>query len=188
MSEQDTREQLEADIREWTECSWVTVQHEKVIDWLDRQAEITEHAMAKAYEEQAAQLVNDMNTARAERDKWKATYLEKRDIAEYWHHKYVLLQDRRDELIAECSELKKRNEQLGYSNKLVGKSEARKIEYIDQLVEYIDKLEAECDQLQKVVHIQAESFRKLERELKEAKDGIRGSHADDKPGDEKAEG
>ena len=37
----DTREKLEADIRKRTECSWVTAPHEKVIDWLDRQAAIT---------------------------------------------------------------------------------------------------------------------------------------------------
>lgn len=55
-------------------------------------------------------------------------------------------------------------------------------------VKRINELTAEREQLQKVVRIQAESFRKLEQELKEAKDGVRGSHADDKPGDEKAEG
>ena len=52
----------------------------------------------------------------------------------------------------------------------------------------IAELTAERNELQKVVHIQAESFRKLEQELKEAKDAIRGSHDDDKPGDEKAKG
>ena len=57
-----------------------------------------------------------------------------------------------------------------------------------RLNEQIDKLTAECDRLQKVVRIQAESFRKLEQELKEARDGVRGSHDDDKPGDEKVEG
>lgn len=51
-------------------------------------------------------------------------------------------------LTAERDELRKRNEQLGYSNKLASKSEARKVECIDQLVEYIDKLEAECDELE----------------------------------------
>lgn len=84
-------------------------------------------------------------------------------------------------LTEERDELQKRNEQLGYANMWASKSEARKIEYIDQL-------EAERDELQKVVRIQAESFRKIEQELKEAKDGVRGSHDDDKPGDEKAEG
>ena len=39
-----------------------------ILGLLDRQAAITERRMAKDYEEQAEQLVNDMNAARAERD------------------------------------------------------------------------------------------------------------------------
>ena len=62
----DTREQLEADI-----LAHYKTPEEKLLTvrkWLDRQAAITERRMAKDYEEQAEQLVNDMNAARAERD------------------------------------------------------------------------------------------------------------------------
>lgn len=44
----DSRGQLEADVRNQTECSWVTAPHWKVVDWLDRQAAITEREVVEA--------------------------------------------------------------------------------------------------------------------------------------------
>ena len=129
----DTREQLEADMERLIEdaMSYGWKQQPRIsadaIELLDRQAEITK---GKCYESEAwrlgitrdaiecgetvgifgreyvpADLAKELT---AERDKWKAAYLEKRDTAEHWHHKYVLLQDRRDELTAEVEKQRQR--------------------------------------------------------------------------------
>lgn len=87
----DSRERLEADVLDQTECSWVTAPLWKVSDWLNRQAAITERETVKQWEEQSSELVCKINELTAERDKWKA----KRDICEvlaenakFWEDKH----------------------------------------------------------------------------------------------------
>ena len=111
------------------------------------------------YEDDVAELT-------AERDLWNERTRQAHDYALELVAERDKLRELQRKLIAERDQLEERNEQLGYANKLASASEARKIEYIDEL-------EAECKRLLNVVRIQAESFRKLEQELKEAKDGIR---------------
>ena len=81
MSEQDTREKLEADIHKWTTCSWVTVSHEKVIDWLDRQAAITRNIERRMHDYILDNLERENDKLIAERNELKEQLRIEREAA-----------------------------------------------------------------------------------------------------------
>jgi hypothetical protein len=60
----DSREKLEADVRNQTTCSWVTAPLWKVIDWLDRQEAITSKEWCYSHDA----LEEELERIRAERD------------------------------------------------------------------------------------------------------------------------
>lgn len=109
MSEQDTREQLEADIRRWAT------------------------------------------------DERYGDYYSDEDIVRF----IIRLLDRQAMITREeC-----KRESIEWQQGLIDK-----LNELDNMAELIDKLTAERDQLQKVVRIQAESFKKLEVELTKMKE------------------
>ena len=81
MSKQDTREKLEADIHKWTTCSWVTVSHEKVIDWLDRQAAITRNIERRMHDYILDNLERENDKLIAERNELKEQLRIEREAA-----------------------------------------------------------------------------------------------------------
>lgn len=170
----DTRERLEQDIIAFV--TWfdiaederevpikVEADYSTVMNWLDRQAAITEREC--------------MERATSERVGW--------DCAECAEGLGKELDARCDPLKERIAELEAERDRLAderYRYKLqcerweakIVKLEAElKIDttVLEELRRQRDELTAECDRLQKVVQIQADSFQKLERELKEALDG-----------------
>ena len=81
MSEQDTREKLEADIHKWTTRSWVTVSHEKVIDWLNRQAAITRNIERRMHDYILDNLERENDKLIAERNELKEQLRIEREAA-----------------------------------------------------------------------------------------------------------
>ena len=174
--EQDTREKLLDYI--WREITTTLTNNGRLYDpnfwyanivsWLDRQAAITEREVKERVDfSLIAQTANALFPDYQER------------IAE--------LTAERNELRAEVGQLKARLD-AATDRRSQTLAEAIFGTYVGEPQARIAELEAENQRLRGVARKQAESFRKLEQELKEAKDAIRGSHDDDKPGDEKAEG
>lgn len=141
--EEDTRENLEADILKyythsvstamWPDSAniktkYVSVTINAVLDWLDRQAAITERETAKQLEEQAAQLVNDKNYAEAE--------LVKRDKG------IERLKRRRYELEDELRQVKRK-----YSEKLADVRTLPSVERVRELEDELVRIRDERDEL-----------------------------------------
>lgn len=150
MSEQDTREQLEAWAHEEIAEKWaqsdreVTMIMDDLLDMLDRQAAITTAYCTSEDESwcEACRAAQKRKLAEltAERDKWRAR-------AEQVQESYLDAKDSRDNLQAAIDAM---NNGQFYSM-------------------YKAKCE-ECEQLKKAARTQAESFKKLECELA-GKDG-----------------
>ena len=180
MSEQDTREKLESDIHKWTTCSWVTVSHEKVIDWLDRQVAITRRETYQSWQAECDRLeemrerytrqLNEISTA------FGVEITD--DIQTHTNTMKAIkeLTAERDKLKAELREYERIDKEA--IEACIG------CNLVDELTAERDKLQAaidamgngqfysmykakceECERLKKVVRTQAESFKKLECEL-----------------------
>lgn len=143
----DSREKLEADISKWWEEEWprdfyTDEDMVRVVGrWLDRQAAIT-----------------SLEWLDGKTHIFGMTFDEVRG-----------LQAKVAELTAERDELKERLAEAE-DRRMQTLAEAIFGTYIGEPQEKIAELKAENERLQDVVRKQAESFRKLEQELKEAKD------------------
>lgn len=103
---QDTREKLEADVFEIVKHGFVT--YKEIIELLDRQEAITEREVVGQREGQCAQLVCDMNAARAERDEYERLWRAQCAETAQQSADYVAEQGR-------CAELEAENRRLeGY--------------------------------------------------------------------------
>ena len=179
MSEQDTREKLEVDVERMVKEHSLYWLRTYIIEWLDRQAVITEREASERHKKFCAwcEQVTDGRiaelTAEVEKQRQRANDAERGVLSDEWYVARDRYEDDVAELTAERDKLRKRNEQLGYANTLASKSEARKIEYIDQLVEYIDKLEAECDELQAAIDAMGNGqFYAMYRRAREERDAL----------------
>jgi hypothetical protein len=113
----DSREKLEADVRNQTTCSWVTAPLWKVIDWLDRQVAITSREWCHSHDA----LEEELDRVRAERNE---------------------LQDKVDTLTAERDELETKHERI--VQEMVD-ANTRQCERTNELTAERDELNTRCN-------------------------------------------
>lgn len=142
--EQDTREKLEADIHKWTTCSWVTVSHEKVIDWLDRQAAITRNIERRMHDYILDNLERENDKLIAECNELKEQLRIEREAAgicngcHYVDGVIAELTAERDEWKTKCE-----TREIAYKQ-----ADAERKRYSEQ----IDELTAERDELRETIN------------------------------------
>ena len=164
----DSRERLEADVRNQTECSWVTAPHWKVIDWLDRQAAITERECIDQHiadqigsmwkDEKVRKLQDQVDSLTAERDHFRkhvdqlvtliADIARKQPYTFDPEAPYSTLDtigDYLDELQGDVASLRAERDEL--RERLGAMTAALDLERIDELQAIVDSLTAERDHL-----------------------------------------
>lgn len=172
MSEQDTREKLEADIRAWhRDTPFATKPSvQTLLGWLDRQAAITRNIERGMHDfildnlqQECDKLTDECDKLTAAVEKWADAANAQRLVAMEQADKVCELTAERDQLSRDLTAEHALVSQFEYDN--------------EQLREAIDAMENaqfyamykakcdECEQLKKVVRTQADSFKKLEIEL-----------------------
>lgn len=185
----DTREKLEADVRDITINSWVTAPLYKVTDWLNRQAAITKNECREENRKRLGELHALLDEAARKREElaWRVDY--NGELVEKVKQERNNLQEQVDSLTTERDHFRKHVNWLIDLIADIARKQPHTFdpeapyETLDTIGDYLDELHgnvasltAERDKLlkqlagkQHVIDVQRDSFRKMEVELSKAK-------------------